>query len=158
MILTHLPIRLYLHRQQHSLHLCSEEEIYPAHCIIISFSLLAILSRQPDIPHQQGPQTPPSSCTVFQGLFALMYIDLALLTSGKVCLACKYSRYFLFVQEKQSVSRDLFSLQAVLKVSVWIWLCSGCVCVFKKIMFTPSETDFFFPLQYLPYVFIIVVT
>lgn len=119
-ILTHLPIRLYLHRQQHSLHLCSAEEIYPAHCIIISFSLLAILSKQPDMPHQQGPQTPPSSCTVFPGLFTLMYEDLALLTIGKMCLACKYRKCLLFVQEKHSVSHNLFSLLPVLKVSFWI--------------------------------------
>lgn len=98
-ILTHLPISVYLHRQQHSLHLCSEEQIYPAHCIIIPFSLLAILSRQPDTTIRACRHLHPLLFS--KGLFSLMHQDLALWTSViYVRPGYERSRYLLCVTAK----------------------------------------------------------
>lgn len=110
--------------------ICARRERFsPAHCIIISFSFcLLYLAGKPDMPHQEGPQTPPSACTLFLRTFfcRLMCGELALLTLGRCAWHANSADILLFVQ--------CVSLQPVLKVSFWMCLCF--LVPLKKVMFS----------------------
>lgn len=78
----------------------------------------------------KGPQTPPSSCTVFQGLRALMYEGPALLTAGRCAWHANAADIYYLYRKSRALRRRLFSLLPALKVSFWSGLRSGCVYAF----------------------------